>query len=352
MPYLVCENCGGYYELKEGESPHDFEDECPCGGHLRYTESLTEEDPQFEDDQLIDDNSIDDVQLMDDNSLEDVQLMDDSPENDVSFDLEGTNSGTDKEENQSSLSQNLFRISAVMAVIAIIVISAGIITHKSGSYSVYGSNEYEKYNDEAINTFLESAFSPDDYGNTYDKIGKWNINVVRIKIIGTPTQEDLETLNKAINDINTNVKDFQLKIDNNSLMEPDMEIYFIPHSEFARFSVNPSEVDGFTLWKVSTSDIYGGNSAGEIYKARVIIGTDQSSQTRRSHVIIHELEHAIGLHHNQNQNSAVCKFGPDYTEYTDIDKAMIRMLYRKDILPNMSRSQVETILYNSRRNYF
>ncbi|HEX7467539.1 MAG TPA: hypothetical protein VF324_02980 [Methanobacterium sp.] len=35
MPYLVCENCRGYYELQKGESVEDF-DACQCGGKLRY----------------------------------------------------------------------------------------------------------------------------------------------------------------------------------------------------------------------------------------------------------------------------------------------------------------------------
>lgn len=37
--YLVCEQCGGYYELQEGESPEDFE-ACECGGELKYTNSI------------------------------------------------------------------------------------------------------------------------------------------------------------------------------------------------------------------------------------------------------------------------------------------------------------------------
>lgn len=32
--YLVCNKCGGYYELQPGESPKDFSLECECGGHL------------------------------------------------------------------------------------------------------------------------------------------------------------------------------------------------------------------------------------------------------------------------------------------------------------------------------
>ncbi len=36
--YLICENCNGYYQLQEGESPSDF-DLCECGGHLNYQET-------------------------------------------------------------------------------------------------------------------------------------------------------------------------------------------------------------------------------------------------------------------------------------------------------------------------
>lgn len=32
--FLVCDKCGGYYQLEEGESPEDFSLECDCGGHL------------------------------------------------------------------------------------------------------------------------------------------------------------------------------------------------------------------------------------------------------------------------------------------------------------------------------
>jgi len=30
--FLVCDKCGGYYELQKGESPEDFTDKCECGG--------------------------------------------------------------------------------------------------------------------------------------------------------------------------------------------------------------------------------------------------------------------------------------------------------------------------------
>ena len=41
MGYLVCEKCGGYYELKNGEAINDFEG-CECGGKFKFVKSLDE----------------------------------------------------------------------------------------------------------------------------------------------------------------------------------------------------------------------------------------------------------------------------------------------------------------------
>jgi len=38
--YLVCDKCGGYYELQQGESADDFADECDCGGDLKHKLAL------------------------------------------------------------------------------------------------------------------------------------------------------------------------------------------------------------------------------------------------------------------------------------------------------------------------
>ena len=42
MMYLVCEICGGYYHLMEGESINDF-DSCQCGGKLYLIDSDAED---------------------------------------------------------------------------------------------------------------------------------------------------------------------------------------------------------------------------------------------------------------------------------------------------------------------
>lgn len=39
--YLVCNSCGGYYELQPGENPDDYSDECDCGGRFKHQKNLT-----------------------------------------------------------------------------------------------------------------------------------------------------------------------------------------------------------------------------------------------------------------------------------------------------------------------
>jgi len=39
LGYIVCEKCGGYYELQEGEALDDFQS-CECGGKLKYVKNL------------------------------------------------------------------------------------------------------------------------------------------------------------------------------------------------------------------------------------------------------------------------------------------------------------------------
>lgn len=48
MSYLVCEECNKYYELRPGELPADFDDNCECGGNLKFKSSLNfEEEDKF-----------------------------------------------------------------------------------------------------------------------------------------------------------------------------------------------------------------------------------------------------------------------------------------------------------------
>jgi len=38
--FLICDQCGGYYQLKSCEGPDDFSDKCDCGGHLKHLQKF------------------------------------------------------------------------------------------------------------------------------------------------------------------------------------------------------------------------------------------------------------------------------------------------------------------------
>ncbi|MGB9936773.1 MAG: hypothetical protein ACPK7O_03580 [Methanobacterium sp.] len=48
MGYLICKNCGDYYELQPGETANDF-DKCQCGGKLIYRKHLDNNNDRFND---------------------------------------------------------------------------------------------------------------------------------------------------------------------------------------------------------------------------------------------------------------------------------------------------------------
>ncbi len=47
MGYLICSKCKGYYKLREDEHVKDLNNQCKCGGKLRYVENLDIIDPQW-----------------------------------------------------------------------------------------------------------------------------------------------------------------------------------------------------------------------------------------------------------------------------------------------------------------
>lgn len=44
--YLICNQCGGYFEIQEGESPDDYDRTCECGGTLEYISNLKQPDEE------------------------------------------------------------------------------------------------------------------------------------------------------------------------------------------------------------------------------------------------------------------------------------------------------------------
>ncbi|WP_199300362.1 DUF2927 domain-containing protein [Trichocoleus sp. FACHB-262] len=190
------------------------------------------------------------------------------------------------------------------------------------------------YTPEQISYFLEVAMGG-EFGASASRVRKWQ-GPVKIKIHGSPTPEDLRTLQAVIQDIEGVTEGLQLQMNQDN---PNMEIYFVPESDFRRYEPNYQALNyGFfwTYW----------DQQNTIYNAKILISTVGVSQKERSHLIREELTQSLGLMQDSNRypDSIFFQGWTDPTEYSEIDKALLRMLYRPEIQPGMTRSQVAQVL--------
>ena len=190
------------------------------------------------------------------------------------------------------------------------------------------------YTQDQIDYFLEIALGS-EFGRASPVVRKWNRDV-RIKAIGSPTNEDRTTLNRVTEDINAIIGSTKLRIDE---LRPNVEIYFVPESEFRLYEPNyrPTNFGYFWIWW---------NGSFEIVRARIMISTDRITQEERSHLIREELTQILGLMKDSwtYKESIFYQGWTDTTAYAEIDKVSIEILYRSEILPGMTRREVEEVL--------
>jgi len=191
------------------------------------------------------------------------------------------------------------------------------------------------FTQEEIEYFTEIALGA-EFGDETPVIKKWTDDV-RIKINGEPTEEDLQTINNIVNDINKIITGLRIKIvDKNE----NLSITFSPESDFT--SIDPNYVPtnyGF-FWALWHDDNF------IIYNASILISSIGITQEERSHLIREELTQSLGLMNDSNkfEDSIFYQDWTNITEFSEIDRAVIKLLYLNNIKPGLSKEQVLKIL--------
>ena len=190
------------------------------------------------------------------------------------------------------------------------------------------------YSQEEIEYFAEVALGT-EFGTASQRIRKW-AGDVRIDVRGNPTEADEAALNQILNDLNTLIPDIEVRLDDNN---PTTTIHFAPESEFSSLEPNYVPVNLGFFWVNWT----GG---GEIFRSNILITTEGITPQERAHLIREELTQSLGLMRDSNRypDSIFFQGWTDVTRYTDLDKAVIEMLYRPEIRPNMTRAQALDVL--------
>lgn len=192
------------------------------------------------------------------------------------------------------------------------------------------------FTQEQINYFMEIAMGSEFDSNKNPQVRKWRGDI-RIQYSGTPTRADLTTLNTVIAELNSLTGgSIHLRLDNTN---PNITIHFVPESQFQKYEPRyvPTNYGFFaTNWDAN----------GTIQKANILINSQDVTQRERSHLIREELTQSLGLMRDSFKYPLSMFYQPwtDVTQYAEIDKALIRMLYDPSIQAGMTKAEVLSTL--------
>ncbi len=196
------------------------------------------------------------------------------------------------------------------------------------------------YQRDVINYFKEIALGF-EYGTASQVTRKWTTNM-KIFVGGSPSAVLTHELDLVVAELNMLITDeFEIEIVNDRKLS-NYYIYFGSSSQYA----NEFPVDsGLAQANSGAFRIYWNNSNNRITKGRMFVDSNTNITEQRS-VLREELTQSLGL----GKDSPLYHesiFQSDYTtptEFAEIDKDIIRLLYHPQMIIGLSSSEVETLL--------
>jgi hypothetical protein len=180
-----------------------------------------------------------------------------------------------------------------------------------------------------IEYFLDIALGA-EYG-TSEFVKRWS-GTIEYQIKGSPTLKDriiTRSIMRELRELTGNRIRFKKVRE-----DPEMVIWFVPVHDMSTYE--PEYVEGnwgfFYIWW---------NSSKEIYRANVLIASDEPNQKQRNHLIREEVTQSLGLI-NDSRKYEESIFHQEWTEtqkFAAIDEKLIAMLYSDAIKPGMTRNE-------------
>ena len=207
----------------------------------------------------------------------------------------------------------------------------------SGYYDA--PSPYGNYSEEAVNYFLKIGLCP-EFGTCKRPIVKKWTSDVRIKIHGNYNDRDEEELDSIIYEL-SELTGLSIK---KVTKDANINIYYTAQSKFKEYISQYNEdnpQDGLFAAFPDPNYVY--------YKATICI-EDRLDQLRKLHLLREELTQSLGLPNDSKlYSNSVFQQNPQFkpTEYSSLDREVIRLLYDKNIQPGMSKEEVEGALTNS-----
>lgn len=226
----------------------------------------------------------------------------------------------------------------VFIFLAVTSVSTALILNHAKSVVVEDPNPCNSDNETANDYFYEIAFGQ-EYGTGADRILKFT-QEVKVKVFGSPNEEDIANLRRVIDDLNDIIDEPRITITESS--DANVQIYFVRTSEIGSYV--PGYVPG--NWGFFH---YDWNSNYELYRAYIGVSTNDPLQSERNHLIREELTQSLGMAQDSCQYPDSIFFCRWYTSsyiqtFSELDVYVIEMLYSDEINSGMTKSEVEVVL--------
>ena len=180
----------------------------------------------------------------------------------------------------------------------------------------YTTAQIQEYFSEVV---LNMEYSTGDGDATL--VQKW-LMPIYYRVYGTPTDEDLETLNEFADQLNE-VPGFPGIYPAGELMQENLSVYFVPMEEFnQRFSdvISGEYANGAVQFWYYTD-------TNEIHTAQIGCRTDIAQSVRNS-VLLEEIVNGLGITDTVlREDSLVYQYSDDNMTMSDVDWILMKLLY-------------------------
>ncbi len=188
---------------------------------------------------------------------------------------------------------------------------------------------------EIIAYFREIVFNAEyGSGSSFD-LHRWE-SPIRVRVYGSPTDEDLQTLDShisALSEVDGMPSITRVTSDEN------IELYFLPLDRIKDYISEYVEGNWGFFWCWWNSD-------QQLSRAQIAIAADVTNQKQRNHLILEEFTQALGM----MQDSYLYKDSIFYGDWTEVqalsalDWSIVRMTYSPLLGAGMSEAVAVRIL--------
>lgn len=201
-------------------------------------------------------------------------------------------------------------------------------------------NGLTAYDESVIQYFNEIALGF-EFGGSSEVTRKWTTDM-KIFVGGNKTQELMAELQRVVDEINMLATDgFSVSVVTDTV-ESNFYIFLGSGGDYVKKfpSLINLVASNWGLFSVSFDD------SNEIYRGNMYVDIDRANGIEEKHLLREELTQALGLAKDSNRypDSIFQASWTTTTEYLDIDKHLIHLLYHPAMETGLSRLQCEALL--------